>query len=296
MRVVSAIPLVVVALGTLAPRVLTAQDPQIAAALDLERQGRPREAAERFADVLGRDPTQTIALLGMERTLQATGEVERIFPFLTRAFAARADEGFYPIKADDGEIIANHRVPNTLESQIEKLPGVIVAGNPHGAVTLNEFYDVNCPYCRQASGDIDALLKKNSPNAAEEYFLALAQDDLGRYEQSVEFWLRASERWPGTPYFQEETAARLFGLDKVRPGRFPDAWDRALKLLTGLNALYPAEREYPVHIGEALAGEGRFEEGLLRGIGEVSGLLERHFPLEGERGPNALPDAPVVLG
>jgi len=92
MRVVSAIPLVVVALGTLAPRVLTAQDPQIAAALDLERQGRPREAAERFADVLGRDPTQTIALLGMERTLQATGEVERIFPFLTRAFAARADE------------------------------------------------------------------------------------------------------------------------------------------------------------------------------------------------------------
>ncbi len=77
-------------------------------------------------------------------------------------FAARADEGFYPIKADDGEIIANHRVPNTLESQIEKLPGVIVAGNPHGAVTLNEFYDVNCPYCRQASGDIDALLKKNN--------------------------------------------------------------------------------------------------------------------------------------
>ncbi|HUT53963.1 MAG TPA: tetratricopeptide repeat protein [bacterium] len=109
---------------------------------------------------------------------------------------------------------------------------------------------------------VNALLKKNSPNAAEDYFLALAQDAQGRYEQSVEFWRRASERWPGTPYFQEETAARLFGLEKVRPGRFPDAWGRALKLLTGLNALYPADRDYPVHLGEALAGEGRFEEAL----------------------------------
>jgi protein-disulfide isomerase len=76
-------------------------------------------------------------------------------------FAARADEGFYPIKADDGEIIANHRVPNTLESQIEMLPGIVIAGNPHGDITLNEFYDLNCPYCRLASADIDALLKKH---------------------------------------------------------------------------------------------------------------------------------------
>jgi protein-disulfide isomerase len=75
--------------------------------------------------------------------------------------AVRADEGFYPIKADDGEIIANHRVPNQIESQIEKLPGVIIAGNPHGDITLNEFYDVNCPYCRQASADIDAMLHTN---------------------------------------------------------------------------------------------------------------------------------------
>ena len=80
---------------------------------------------------------------------------------LVLPLASRADEGFYPIKADDGEIIANHRVPNTIESQIEKLPGIIVAGNPHGDITLNEFYDVNCPYCRKASADIDALLRAN---------------------------------------------------------------------------------------------------------------------------------------
>lgn len=75
--------------------------------------------------------------------------------------AAYADEGYYPIKADDGEIIANHRVPVELTSRIEKLSGVVVVGNPNGDVTLNEFYDLNCPYCRKASGDIAALLRSH---------------------------------------------------------------------------------------------------------------------------------------
>jgi protein-disulfide isomerase len=77
-------------------------------------------------------------------------------------FAAQADEGYYPLKADDGEIIANHRVPVEIESQIERAPGIVVVGNPHGDVTLVEFYDVNCPFCRAASPDIEAMLKSNA--------------------------------------------------------------------------------------------------------------------------------------
>lgn len=80
---------------------------------------------------------------------------------LIALLAAQADDGRLPIKADDGTIIANHRVPLEIESQIEKLPGIVIAGNPHGKVTLNEFYDVNCPYCRAASADIDVLLRNN---------------------------------------------------------------------------------------------------------------------------------------
>jgi protein-disulfide isomerase len=76
---------------------------------------------------------------------------------------ARADQGDFPIRADDGEIIANHRISAQLEDQIGKLPNVVVAANPAGKVTLYEFYDLNCPYCRQASADIDALVKSN-PN------------------------------------------------------------------------------------------------------------------------------------
>ena len=77
--------------------------------------------------------------------------------------AGRADDsGFYPLKADNGDYIANHRVPAQFESQIDKLPGVVIVGNPQGKVTLAEFYDVNCPYCRQANADIDALLRSHS--------------------------------------------------------------------------------------------------------------------------------------
>jgi protein-disulfide isomerase len=72
-----------------------------------------------------------------------------------------ADDGFYPLMADDGTTIANHRVDVSIESEIEKLPGVVIVGNPRGSVTLAEFYDVNCPYCRKASADIDHLLKTN---------------------------------------------------------------------------------------------------------------------------------------
>ena len=34
-----------------------------------------------------------------------------------------------------------------------------IAGNPSGDVTLYQFYDLNCPFCREAAHDVDALLK-----------------------------------------------------------------------------------------------------------------------------------------
>jgi protein-disulfide isomerase len=74
---------------------------------------------------------------------------------------AYADEGTYPIKAEDGSLVANHRIPANLENTIEKMADVVVAANPKGKVTLYEFYDLNCPYCRKASADIDELVRTN---------------------------------------------------------------------------------------------------------------------------------------
>ncbi len=50
------------------------------------------------------------------------------------------------------------------------------------------------------------------------------------------------------------------------------------------------------HAMEESFRAGKFEEGLLLGITAVSEHLEKHFPLDGERGPDELPNAPVVLG
>jgi len=37
----------------------------------------------------------------------------------------------------------------------------MVAGNPKGSVTVVEFYDTRCPYCRKMVPEIDALLQSN---------------------------------------------------------------------------------------------------------------------------------------
>ena len=58
----------------------------------------------------------------------------------------------YPLLNDDGKRLPNHRVK--LAAPIDTVPGVVVAANPQGKTTLVEFYDLNCPYCRMASGDI----------------------------------------------------------------------------------------------------------------------------------------------
>lgn len=66
-----------------------------------------------------------------------------------------------PIFNDDGSRVANHAIAPDSVALAEKLPGAVVAANPKGDVTLVEFYDLNCPYCRRASADVDALLQSD---------------------------------------------------------------------------------------------------------------------------------------
>lgn len=79
-----------------------------------------------------------------------------LFPALAGAQQRQA-KGI-DIMADDGRPVANHRIAPELKGAAEKLPGAVVAANPGGDVTLVEFYDLNCPYCRRASADVDAMI------------------------------------------------------------------------------------------------------------------------------------------
>ncbi len=76
------------------------------------------------------------------------------------AFAqAQGLKAQFPILGEDGSRVANHAVDKSSVAAAEKLPGAIIAANPKGDVTLVEFYDLNCPHCRRASADIDALIQ-----------------------------------------------------------------------------------------------------------------------------------------
>ncbi len=44
---------------------------------------------------------------------------------------------------------------------LERDPRDPVLGNPHGAVTVVEFFDYRCPFCKAAEPDVQALLKQN---------------------------------------------------------------------------------------------------------------------------------------
>ncbi len=106
-------------------------------------------------------PAFTFPAIEMTRLIRSACLIGLTALVALTPFGAGADQGVYPIRADDGAIVANHRVPAGLEGRIGKLPGVVVAGNPRGSITLNEFYDLNCPYCRRAFSDVDSLLKSH---------------------------------------------------------------------------------------------------------------------------------------
>jgi protein-disulfide isomerase len=75
------------------------------------------------------------------------------------AGAAQFGPAQYAIKTDDGEEITNFDLSAELSARLAKLPGQVAVGNVQGDVTLLQFYDLNCPFCREAAADVDALVR-----------------------------------------------------------------------------------------------------------------------------------------
>jgi protein-disulfide isomerase len=87
------------------------------------------------------------------------------FMLLSLPLAARAAQfgpAQYPIKADDGELITNFNLTAEQVAQVARLPGMVAVGDPKGDVTLYQFYDLNCPFCHEASADVDDLIKSDA--------------------------------------------------------------------------------------------------------------------------------------
>lgn len=65
---------------------------------------------------------------------------------------------WFALESDDGRPVENLRLPVELRTKIDGLRGVIWLGAKEPQVTLVEFYDYNCPYCRVAALHMDTLL------------------------------------------------------------------------------------------------------------------------------------------
>ena len=123
------------------------------------------------------------------------------------------------------------------QAKLSGTPGDYIAGNPRGDVTMVEFYDPRCPYCRKVLPDLDALVSGDrklrlveklipilGPNSMLE---AKAIAAAGRQNQYGPFQ-HALMGDPGKPGMDQiRTLARQQGLDVARLER--DMADPALE-------------------------------------------------------------------
>jgi protein-disulfide isomerase len=65
-------------------------------------------------------------------------------------------------QADAQAAEQSRRVISTKQNELVDSPDDLVQGNPKGDVTLVEFFDYRCPYCKQVEPSLDALLKDDS--------------------------------------------------------------------------------------------------------------------------------------
>jgi len=136
-----------------------------------------------------------------------------------------------------------------LRAQLEApFPGA-VRGNPNGSITLVEFSDYACTYCRQSLPDVNALIAANPdlkvvvrefpilrPESIDAARMALAAAEQGRYLQFHEAMFRLSP--PSDASI--EAAAREAGVDlakarqAIASGRFDPQLQTNVALATQL--------------------------------------------------------------
>ena len=140
-------------------------------------------------------------------------------------------EAFQVLQEREAEI-ERSRQAEALRTEREKLfssPSDYVLGNPGGDVTLVEFLDYNCAYCKKAVADIKALLKSDpklrvvlkefpilGPDSVEASRVALAAKGQLKGDKVLEFHSRLMESRGVVNGDRARTLAREIGLDMTR--------------------------------------------------------------------------------
>lgn len=107
--------------------------------------------------------------------------------------------------------------------------GDTIAGNPDGDVTIVEFFDYNCGFCKRAHADIEAMIKADpklrvvfkdfpvlGPESVEASFVAIAARNQLKGEKAVEFHDRLMETRGRVNKDRALALAKEMGLDVAR--------------------------------------------------------------------------------
>lgn len=126
-------------------------------------------------------------------------------------------------------------------------PGAVVLGNPDGDVTIVEFFDYQCPACRQSHPAVQEVMAEDGglrlvyrdwpifgPPSEEAARLALAARDQGRYEAVHDAFMGISGR---LGIDRVRAAARDAGLDLEQAEATLEAKARAIAEHLGTNRL-----------------------------------------------------------
>lgn len=137
-----------IAAAMVAPAAAPSRAQESSAPIRLAQAATP-EASAKAAEVFSPEQRQAIGAI-IKEYLLANPEV---FLEVQSALEARMEE------------IQAKKLQAAISAQSEEIyrsPGAPVAGNPKGDITVVEFFDYNCGYCKRAFGDVAKLIDKDT--------------------------------------------------------------------------------------------------------------------------------------
>jgi protein-disulfide isomerase len=77
------------------------------------------------------------------------------------AMAQHPGTAQFQIRDSGGELNTNFALGPEFGMKLGALAAQMPVGNLNGDVTVYQFYDLNCPYCREAAADVDTLVRSD---------------------------------------------------------------------------------------------------------------------------------------
>ena len=138
----------------------------------------------------------------------------------------------------EAEKVATRKALGEVAGSLVKSPRNIVVGNPDGDVTLVEFFDYNCGYCKRSLADLREMIKSDpklrvvirdfpvlGQDSVEATFAAVAAKQQLKPERYFDFHQKLLESKGRVGKERAVQVAKDFGADPVRLARDIDSPD-----------------------------------------------------------------------